>query len=528
MIKYNDSHIFVGYIKQLLHAFNLPKCLINLTEEVKNRYSSTNSFLFIKDDSYYSAKMQNLLSNQFDIKKVDSYKMNDAISNVTKNLEIRNNIYDSYTHEYLGDYLRFIRDYTNVDLMSMYNCFSNVSVKNFKFSFTVDNEIKSYDSESSEYTIFAVPVKYGRKYTIAIDWQGNIEMFAGMYENDSEVVSDVIDNKTLANLTYMKYSGMRFNHPVLYTKLDYSEMTNKIDYAKESTLKLFLKIPNSCKSSIVILEGDYIKDTEIIHTKESQKLGNNLFLHKPDYLTFTRHIKIAKPALSSITFTRDSRFDNLVSNLYKNRYGYKYAWSNINLISPGTYDIIFTEKENVSMGDFVDYVKIQISLLFKISIVENTFNTYYSTITSMTSTNQSLSTSDKIIGYDYLSKLQLLFVNTGKKYLLADRLVEYLCSNVISPNDEIVENIKRLQKKIVRDKSSLLSNDTIPFTFKYYGIWDDSIRQFLYRYSRDKHLTDKYFDITGYLDKDLEFSINLDEIINKDILENDNVWILNM
>ena len=47
-----------------------------------------------------------------------------------------------------------------------------------------------------------------------------------------------------------------------------------------------------------------------------------------------------------------------------------------------------------------------------------------------------------------ISGLELLAGNTGVSYPFADRLLEYLLDNVITPIDDISDNIKRVQKVI--------------------------------------------------------------------------------
>ncbi len=159
MHKFNDTGIFTGYIKQLLKEFNLPKIkvytkkyqdyfnkygvehpeilgtLVGTGQKVtgdtpKYLYPATIRYIpYIKD-----GKLQEYIDEEWHVvgfrnhnkmRHEHSYTYGDKLLNYTKNLKVQNNIYDSYTHEYLGDYLRFKRDYLNIDLMPLYNCFSN-------------------------------------------------------------------------------------------------------------------------------------------------------------------------------------------------------------------------------------------------------------------------------------------------------------------------------------------------------------------------------------------------------------------
>ena len=69
-----------------------------------------------------------------------------------KNLIINNNIYDSYTHNYLGEYLRFQKHYNKLDLMSLYNCFSNETPKLLNISSS--NPLFSFDTQEYGYKIY--------------------------------------------------------------------------------------------------------------------------------------------------------------------------------------------------------------------------------------------------------------------------------------------------------------------------------------------------------------------------------------
>ena len=73
---------------------------------------------YIKDDRIVSCYEE--ADGSLTLRQVAPYSYNVEIPNFTKNLVINSSYYDEYTHNYLGDYLRFMRDYHGIDLMSMY------------------------------------------------------------------------------------------------------------------------------------------------------------------------------------------------------------------------------------------------------------------------------------------------------------------------------------------------------------------------------------------------------------------------
>ena len=318
--------------------------------------------------------------------KVQYYTYGQKILNYTKNLQIQNNIYDSYTHEYLGDYLRFHRDFANINLMPLYNCFSNKACPRLKLNFKIDDYNVNFDTNqefnSTLYKYYMIPVKFFKNYTIAIESKSAIEMCCCVYgasQNTAEQFSSV------PVLTYQRLSASQFSKPILYTKinnlstlLETNNNSELIQY--EDDLKLILKIPATNKSSIVILEGDYI------NYKESNKTIVNL-----------------------------------------------------------------------ETDEAANY------LLDKLT-----------------------------------TPLQLLRFNTGESYPFADRLIEYLVGNAVAPNEEIEDNVKRI-KKVVSTRCADMKVDATN------GIWEPTIQVLVYNYINAN--SDTYtvnHDILGYVDKDVE------------------------
>jgi hypothetical protein len=387
MYKFNNNNIVTGQIKELLNSFNLPQIhalIPEITVFPNSHYIYKNKIYSFTGTSAekLSADLNNLPST---LKPTLNYLYNQRLLNLTKNLEISNIAYDSYTHEYLGNYLRFHRDYTGIDLMSMYNCFSN-RVPEF---LNITNNIFSFNTEDNSYKIFAVPVNFFRDYTIGIDCDTSIEMFAGFYSEGEVFFSDEISRGDFYEKTYIKKVGTKLKKPFVYNILsNLSDLTSE-QYNLEKHLVLYIKIPFSCKSSVVVLEGNFTSSSEHYFENGLEKLSN--------------------------------------TPLFYNHNG------------------------------------------------------------------------EEATQYSYVTKNQLLYINSNVSHPFADRLVEYLFKNVVDSSDEISENIKRVQNILLKTDVG----DKLIGAIKY-GEWNEDIREVIYQNEISLGLIHKTFDSIGFYDKDIE------------------------
>lgn len=250
MIRYNSNNIIVGEIKQLLHSFNLPKATVwkDQTEFIPNR-------IYIKDHNVYRSSMDGSSLSQIENL---SYEWGDALLNITHTLDITSETYDSYTHRYLGDYLRFLRDYKGINLMSMYNCFSNEIPSKFDEIYMSKGNIKhTFSSSDGGHKLYMIPIKLGQVYTIALNTSRPIEMAAGYYAH-GELLQRVSGSfrfkSSCSSSEVFLYDGVADKKPQDIGQ-DY--------YNKEDCLYLFLNLSRDYDSSIVVLEGDYSSSTDV-------------------------------------------------------------------------------------------------------------------------------------------------------------------------------------------------------------------------------------------------------------------------
>lgn len=386
MLKFDNDNIITGYIKQLLSSFNLPKYRVYTKEnEVYfKRYGKEKDIIstvltgdhirhahYIKDGLIQEYVPSDASSTGYEWKPIvhPAYHYNKKILNKTKTLQIKNNFYDSYTHEYLGDYLRFQRDYNQIDLMSMYNCFSNTLCTNLNLEcthVTRDDSGKAvsvthfvFDSDDPNYKIYIMPVKLFKKYTIAIDSSKPVELCCVIYNKSLDTREKL---QVLTHDTYVKKTNTNFNRPFLYSELaeiqPLLEPTDPMELAQnESNLKLLIKLPADNKSTIVVLEGDYtncLPPTTVGSGTEKTIIKNK---------TVTN-------------YNIEDRVD----------------------------------------GDFTD---------------------------------------ESFYMFRPITQPQLLQLNTGEQYPFADRLIEYLVGNVVTNDDDLEDNVKRLQTVMMENNIDL-------------------------------------------------------------------------
>lgn len=319
MIKFNSNNIIVGYIKELLHSFNLPSGYRPLSEAAQklvdknenylvdelNNYLMTSPDNFIEGLYYLSNKQIYKCSNG-KLKSLD-YRFGQKVLNYTKNYNKSGMTYSSDLHEYLGDYLRFIRDYHDIDLMRMYNCFSNRVLNNFNFYqdinakpvfktlLTSDNEtlvdsdsnilvapessvIYEYSLTTSttsddNYVIYSIPVKLGQEYTIAIECPTSYEIMCTIADKKIYYIDNSDALKELQNTTYQQITNSSYSKPFLYDKLKNYVLTEfTANYI--NNIKLLIKLPVSNKSSITVLEGNYTYFNNKIFTDKTNILVN--------------------------------------------------------------------------------------------------------------------------------------------------------------------------------------------------------------------------------------------------------------
>lgn len=194
------------------------------------------------------------------------------------------NYYDSETHRFLGEYLRFLKGMYQIDLMPFYNCYNQDLIDNIQLRKDTSNVIL-YPKEtpySSNYLepelnkqlvstyelsetktsakVLCIPIKFNKTYTIAIECNSSVILRGVILSNNHLVKDSTSTNTYLADhsdlvASYRVKQFTRFSEPFTYS----IHTTSPLLYKQEKNLRLLIQLPASNKSSVTVLEGDYTK-----------------------------------------------------------------------------------------------------------------------------------------------------------------------------------------------------------------------------------------------------------------------------
>ena len=279
MLEFNSRNIISGYIKQLLSSIYLPSCKVFRSEDELKKYFSheEKSSVLPSYNEDLVAIIKNYKPNEDWFVKVKQdlsiepfmrYRYNHFYINLTKKIRLENDLYDSYTHRYLGEYLRFIRDYFDVNLMSMYNCFdSTVEIK--------DN--KKY---------FIIPIKYRKDYSLFTSKNAITYYVDTNYSEGREL------NLNSPSMLSKNTSSACILFNQLYPSSEIIEESGQLssenkfsNIFKEKNLRLIIETDISDVSPIVVLEGNYsnykpyFSNVQINYEKDEDRK----YLYEKDY-----------------------------------------------------------------------------------------------------------------------------------------------------------------------------------------------------------------------------------------------------
>ena len=235
------------------------------------------------------------------------------------------NYYDPETHRQLGRYLRYLRTTTGLNLMPYYNCYSAVSIPDIELALIHDTNTSAVVVQTvakQTHKIVAIPILFGKKYTIATDCPSQVLMKSIIYSNNlnTNITDRLVSTSRL-------YSSLSFKKPIQYVV----ETIDEDVYAHHRNLYLIIQLPLSHDASIVVLE-DYTETKGIKCTSNNvQKFGftNSSLLFMSSDKSFAFSNRLIEYLLGNVIHNKE--------HISKNIYRVQDALTDITIRGNNTY-----------------------------------------------------------------------------------------------------------------------------------------------------------------------------------------------
>lgn len=269
-VQFNKSSNTATYIQNLLYQNYIPSCIsmtpflkAELTEDIKQELS------YIEGQYFYRGG-----------NTTQPWDFGTRIPNLTYNLISNQNYYSSEVHEQLGHYLRAYRDYYGVDVMGLYNCFSNRLVSRIVLPVesSSGDSIKWWQngaSTDSKTTCF--PIQVGSKYKIKISnsLAGPV-LIQPLFFNGFDLIKC---NSSSGAKLYLQgctaQIGSEFTYEASLKNLCRSESDYRQLLSSHNCLYLFLQVPTQEELKIsAVEEAGYINASHRTLLEKTSCVGN--------------------------------------------------------------------------------------------------------------------------------------------------------------------------------------------------------------------------------------------------------------
>lgn len=256
MQKFFTDSIISKFIKSFLNNHQIP-----VIETAVDGDYIVESFNYIYKGNVIRCIESGILPDSARFEDIDVLDDTDMKSPYMETYLSRFGFYDSKTHHTLGRYLEYLRDVKKLNLMHLYNCFSYNSINGVRLSrdSNTNNFIYSTPEDS---TVYAIPIRFGRPYTIFIGCR-DLRISAAMWDDYGAVKSVVNGKLDVLNLylpdSYRYIKSSSFSSPLVFSVSLQDADRSVIKTLKESErhLCLLIEVPKTANTSIVVLNGDY-------------------------------------------------------------------------------------------------------------------------------------------------------------------------------------------------------------------------------------------------------------------------------
>ncbi len=274
-------------------------------------------------DETTSKTLENDLSSEY-FKIIDNYIEGNFYKGISSNFESNSSLYDPSTHYALGQYLRYIRDMHNLDLLPYYNCYSGISSDKIRIDKNT-NKINNYNNIDDGLVSYIVPIKFNQEYTIYYNSDTPFYITPIYYDgisarNVEDNNGSIMSNTRISRCSFdnpYKFEGVLFNGDALI-----QEKANQLiltDY-----LALLIEVPKKKFANLLVLEGNY-KNVKLNHNNLSSEpslnklpqvfMGQQTKTNKLDDTELNEIFKPYSSLINNISTTSYAFSDRLVEYL---------------------------------------------------------------------------------------------------------------------------------------------------------------------------------------------------------------------